>query len=390
MFLSDTHLPQVLTAEDYTSPERLARETALLLMPAWHCIGTLSEMPNDGDFLTTEILGYPLIAWRTGETVQVFLNVCPHRFSRLTGAACGSSPERLQCQYHGWEFDCDGNTRKIPDARSFRPLSKGALSLRKFRTRLCGQLIFVCLSDDAPDLEEFLGPGFAIGQALCSADRKLSWAADYEFDANWKCKCENSLESYHVDMVHPQTFVRSPEPEEVRHEMHDGWSLYATTQAAPKAIDRFMDRLIHRLVDADMEPEYEHYHFYPHIMFGKMRLFSWMECQLPVSPTRTRVIGRFFYHTGRSTGLRSKIFGRGLGRWERKFFEQLSVEDTGVLEEVQRGLGSPRQPSKGVVSIREERCFHFQDYIRRMTKRDEVATPAPEGELVASRSSELD
>ena len=70
---------------------------------------------------------------------------CPHRFSQLSCESKGHCHPQLKCQYHGWEFDLEGHTRLIPDARSFKPLTKGALSLKTIRTETIGQLVFVNL-----------------------------------------------------------------------------------------------------------------------------------------------------------------------------------------------------------------------------------------------------
>ena len=126
---------------------------------------------------------------------------------------------------------------------------------------------------------------------------------------------------------------------------------------------------MHRLAHVELDPEYKHYHYYPHIMFGKMRLFSWMEWTIPLSPQRTRVVGTFFCHGG-SNSLKSRILTRVLAKWEKKFFTKLMHEDCAAMTEVQHGLNSPRRPSSGMISIREERCFHFQTYIRQTTSRE--------------------
>src|SRR5437868_1689071 len=55
MFISDTHLPQLIAPRDYTSPEQFNRENERLFLPAWHCVGSLSDLPRDGDFFTTKI-----------------------------------------------------------------------------------------------------------------------------------------------------------------------------------------------------------------------------------------------------------------------------------------------------------------------------------------------
>lgn len=367
MFISDTHLPQLLSADDYTSPAQLEREIERLFLPAWHLVGTLADLPNDGDYLTLELFGRPLIVWRTAGGFRTFLNVCPHRFSRISSRACGHATGRLKCQYHGWEFDEAGETQRIPDARSFRPMKKGELGLNALATETCGQLIFARLTGRGPTLKEFLGPGYEVGAGLCSPERRLAATLDYEIETNWKCKVENSLESYHVDMVHPATFKRTPAAEECFHELDDGWTTYATLQKPQGRREAFLDRLSHRLARVEIDPEYKHYHYYPHVMFGKMRLFSWIEFTVPLAPGRTRVVGKFFCYSGRSGTLRSRILSRALAGWQKKFFTTLAEEDTGVLTEVYKGLSAPRRPSQGLISVREERIFHFQKYIKEKT-----------------------
>ncbi|MBW3541524.1 MAG: aromatic ring-hydroxylating dioxygenase subunit alpha [Planctomycetes bacterium] len=367
MFLHETHLPQVLTPDEYTSPDQYRRELERLLVPGWHSLCTLGELPNDGDWRTDELYGRPLILWRRGDDVKAFLNVCPHRFARIAGAKCGHAAEHLKCQYHGWEFDADGCTRKIPDARSFKPMSKGALELTKIHAEVCGQLVWVNLSHDAPPLAEYLGPGYERCQTLCAPGRRVAAIFDNEIDCNWKLKIENSLESYHVEMVHASTFGRTPPAELCRHELEPRWTTYATYDDPPTPWQRFLDRLVHRLVRIEPDTEYKQYLYYPNIMFGKMRLFSWAETVVPLSPTRTRIIARFFSHGSRSGRLRSRLLSRMLANWARKYFTRVGAEDAGIVQEVQRGLSSTKQPDGGLISIREERCWHFQEYIKEMT-----------------------
>jgi phenylpropionate dioxygenase-like ring-hydroxylating dioxygenase large terminal subunit len=129
VFVNSTHLPQRLRAEDYTSEEVHQRELTDLFLPCWHFVGTLAEIPHVGDFCTREILGRSLIIWHTAEGIRVYLNVCAHRFCQLTNQPAGRAVKMIKCQYHGWEYDSTGNTCRIPDAQSFRPLAKGELGL---------------------------------------------------------------------------------------------------------------------------------------------------------------------------------------------------------------------------------------------------------------------
>ena len=89
MFLNETHLPQRLTVEHYTSPEQYRIEMDRLVLPSWQLVGTTADLKRDGDFFTYELLDYPLIVWRCDGKPRTFLNVrgstADRNFSALTG-----------------------------------------------------------------------------------------------------------------------------------------------------------------------------------------------------------------------------------------------------------------------------------------------------------------
>ncbi len=64
----------------YTSPEFLKLEEEHLLRRQWLCVGHIGEIPQLGDFFTTELLGEQLLVVRDLEgEVRVLSNVCRHR-----------------------------------------------------------------------------------------------------------------------------------------------------------------------------------------------------------------------------------------------------------------------------------------------------------------------
>jgi phenylpropionate dioxygenase-like ring-hydroxylating dioxygenase large terminal subunit len=366
MFLSETHLPQLLTPGHYTCQEQLQRELERLFRPAWHLVGTTASLPREGDFFTYELLGHPLIVWRTGGGVRAFLNVCPHRFSRLSGAACGHAGERLKCQYHGWEFDDTGNTRKIPDARSFRPMAAGELGLTPFATETCGQLIFVNLLDHPPTLRDYLGAGYDLAERVSGQGRVFSFSTVSDLHANWKSRMENAMEDYHFDTVHARTLGRAAEAEDISNDLHAGWSL-CTTRVEPAAgAHRFLDGLLRRLVSVDYDLFYRHQVHYPNLVFGDVRLFGLAEASVPVSPDRTHTYYYYFCYRGHDR-LRNRLLVRCLRAWQRRFFLRVAGEDDGIVRELYQGVRAPRQPSRGLISIREERLFHFQKFVLERT-----------------------
>ncbi|HTN76779.1 MAG TPA: aromatic ring-hydroxylating dioxygenase subunit alpha, partial [Pirellulaceae bacterium] len=227
MFVSDTHLPQILPPEAYVSAARHELEFARLFATGWHVVGSTADIPRDGDFFTLQLGAIPLLVRNFAGEFHTFLNVCAHRFCEIASDKCGHS-EKFSCQYHGWEFDAQGDTKRIPDAPSFKPLQKGMLGLTRYRTATCGQLIFVSLASEGPDLRAFLGSSYETYERFFSAPYEQVLAWDVETESNWKLGVENGLESYHVECVHAGTFGQMPSAEECTHEICDDNTLFRT------------------------------------------------------------------------------------------------------------------------------------------------------------------
>jgi choline monooxygenase len=366
MFLHDSHLPQLLPPDEYCSAEQHNREMERLFLPGWHCIGSLSDLPREGSFRTMELFEHPLLLWRKDGAVHTYLNVCSHRFCQLTHAPCGRQSE-LTCQYHGWQYDVGGDTRRIPDAKSFRPLEKGTLGLTKFRTECIGQLIFVTLSDDAPPLADYLGPGYALCQELFSPRAQLVLAAIRPNRSNWKVSLENSLESYHLSTVHKSTFGTWPEEREMHHELWERWSAVRVTRETQQYYLHRLGELAMRLAGIDCDLNYYQFHCYPNLVVARFGMFSWMESVIPTSPSDSYDIWRFYSNVAVSGSFRSRWIAPYLWLWGRWWFHKVIREDERLFPAVQRGLAAPRHPSGGLVSTREERIFHFQQYVKDAT-----------------------
>ena len=149
MFVSDTHLPQLLPPAAYTDAAWYQRELETVLRPAWWAVALEQELPTEGSFVAFDHVEGPVLLRRSGGRIHAYRNVCPHRLAKLTSKSCGTCPV-LRCEYHGWEFDDGGATRRIPDAPSFRPLEKGRLGLDLLRVEQVGPVVFISFDPAAP------------------------------------------------------------------------------------------------------------------------------------------------------------------------------------------------------------------------------------------------
>ena len=381
-FASDTHLPQLLPAEAYTSHDQFRRESASLFRDAWHCVAQTHDLNKEGTFKTVSLLGHPLILWRTKGEIRCYLNVCSHRHCLLTGKAEGTMP-LLKCQYHGWEYDREGDTKRIPDARSFRPLKRGVLGLRRYQVEVVGQLVFVSLSPSPRSLDEQLGGQRSYLEDLFSDRWAPLLTVEQEVDANWKVLAENVLEGYHLEEVHKNTFKKFAPAESCHHALFDRVTTY--TEDALKENSRVQQQadFLARLMNVKANPEYHHVFCYPNFAASRMTLFNWAQTILPVAPGKSISYWQIFYLRGHSKTPWANFAATLVGRHGRKFFKEAMREDGVVMPGVQAGMAANEQPSGGLISAREERIFHFQQFVVQqmrqpefvIRKHDEATTP---------------
>ncbi|MEZ6103609.1 MAG: aromatic ring-hydroxylating dioxygenase subunit alpha [Pirellulaceae bacterium] len=363
MFVHSTHLPQLLSPEHYFGGDAYQAELRNIFLPSWQLVGTVSQVRSDGDFFTRQLFDRPIIVWRHGESLRAFINVCPHRFATLTSSSCGRmSP--LVCQYHGWEFDGDGCTRKIPDAQSFRPLSHNSAKLTAVRVETCGQLIFVCFDPQTPPLNEWLGDVHTRIAALCGPTRPHVDTLDKPLNANWKIAVENAIESYHIDCVHGRTFQKSPPADRCDHELCEQGSSFETTEPPPVGRwQQFGERLYHHLLGWPYHELYRHEIVHPNLMLGRSRTFSWAMTAHPTSARHSQLLLFLYCHPPNRTNPFSRSLFWVAKKYAARFTRTAIEEDMAILPPVQQGLESAELPRGGLISVREERVHHFQKYV---------------------------
>jgi len=175
----------------------------------WTLLGLTTDLPNDGDWFRTSLGGRSVFVQRFGEDLRGFENVCAHRFYPLRTGERGNGP--IRCGFHHWQYNEDGLAVGVPQCGEMFRVSPRDLNarLRPLDIATCGILIFGRFApDDGESLQDYLGPGFPILQAMWSATRE-PWADRFDIAANWRFGYHISLDDYHLVAVHPSTFGRS-------------------------------------------------------------------------------------------------------------------------------------------------------------------------------------
>jgi nitrite reductase/ring-hydroxylating ferredoxin subunit len=191
-----------IDASVYTDVDRFEAERHLLFRKQPLLVGFSREVEAPGDRLLFDEAGPPIVVVRAIDgDLRAFLNLCPHRGSRLVDS-CENSP-RMTCPLHAWNFDLEGRLAGLPQAVAFEGLDRDAHGLVAVPVEEWGGMIFVCPEPGGEiHVEDFLGP---IGPLLASLD--LGRLDRLRLDripvaTNWKLALDTFCETYHVPALH--------------------------------------------------------------------------------------------------------------------------------------------------------------------------------------------
>lgn len=363
MFVNDTNLPLQLRPEHYLSDDVFARERERLFRHSWQPVAPAADLARDGDFVTADVVGTPVIVRNFNGSLAAFVNVCAHRFCKLTALSRGSAPA-LRCQYHGWEYDETGATRKIPEAQGFRPLEKGQAALAALRVERCGEIVFVAQDPAAPSLREFLGPHFDWIETLSRHYGLQTVSKHRRLDVNWKVAIENTLESYHLPDVHRATLGGIyPEATDCSHELGPRSSTFRSRD--PASVVRHKSGIVGRVLRRTGRApamEYVHVHVFPNLTFATSDLGFAIQWYSPSGPRSCDMHFMIRYVDPARLGLPWSVVLRRMNRRDAAFWNTVNDEDLAVLPSIQEGLASRTMPRGGLLSNREERIWHFQRF----------------------------
>ncbi len=186
--------------------ERIYRsEREKIFAKHWWLLGPEHDVVLPGAYVCDVVCGWPVFVLR-GEDGKLrgFHNVCRHRASALLDEGTGCLRE-IRCPYHGWLYNLDGDLTKTPNFGEDSVVNDNQHNLFPIRVDTWHGLVFICVDQQAPDLQTWLGSA----DKLCQPFPPLA-ALEYhdkfviEGRANWKTYCDNTVEGYHLSLVHPR------------------------------------------------------------------------------------------------------------------------------------------------------------------------------------------
>lgn len=188
----------------YTSAHFAELERQRVFRQTWVCVGHVGEIPDAGDYYTTEIVGEPLLVQRDAQgEIHVLANVCRHRGNLV---ALGRGNARVHaCAYHAWSYELNGKLKRAPLMQDCKDLDAARCALPKIHSTIWQNFIFANIDGNAPPLGDVLRPLEAHIRNYHHEDRELYHFQEDVWNTNWKCLAENFMEGYHLNATHPRT-----------------------------------------------------------------------------------------------------------------------------------------------------------------------------------------
>lgn len=199
----------------YDDPEVFRLECERIFSKVWLFVGHESELTETGDYITTNLLGNPVLVTRDHEgAIRAYLNVCRHRGSTIVDEPRGHCAA-FRCPYHFWSYSLEGELIGIPHEEAYdgTGFEKESFPLIGLDCDSVLGLVFVNLSKEHESLREYLGEDLieVLSRPLANAEFEVcNRTESHDLPINWKVVSENGRDGYHVPFVHP--FLRKSSP----------------------------------------------------------------------------------------------------------------------------------------------------------------------------------
>lgn len=161
----------------------------LVIRNEWHPVIALKTLEEKNP-LSILLLNEPLVIWKQDEQIMAFQDLCIHRGTMLS-LGCVSE-KGLQCPYHGWTYNPQGQCVYIPAHPNLTPSIKARV--KTYRTQVKYGLVWVCLGEPQNDPAPF-------PEWDDDAYRKV-FCGPYDINASGPRVIENFLDVSHFPFIH--------------------------------------------------------------------------------------------------------------------------------------------------------------------------------------------
>ncbi len=181
------------------SPQPHENPTYLALRHFWHPVAYSTEVTDKPH--GAMLMGEKIVIARLGGEIVAMQDRCPHKGAALSLGQIVDC--KLECPYHGWQFDDKGDCVRIPAREEMATVMNR--KVRKYHATEGAGIIWVCLADQPkyapPVFPEQHDPEFRVLQG-----------PTYDWKTSTPRRLENFVDFAHFSFVHDGTIGSRENP----------------------------------------------------------------------------------------------------------------------------------------------------------------------------------
>lgn len=333
---SFTQDSKTLTQKYFISNDIYSEELEKIFFNSWLCIGRSEQLSSPGKYIKVDIGNESAIALLDNNNkYQAFYNVCRHRGTRLCNQEEGELSNSIQCEYHAWTYDLEGNLIGAPHMDKVENFEMKNYGLKSIEIVEWEGFLFIHLGKPAQSFHEFFEPiidkfsKWEMGKL--TSIKKIS----YEVNANWKIIAQNYSECYHCALVHPELNQQSSYLSGMN-DLTEGpflggymdlekTSLSISGEAVAKPFDK--------LNSLDLKRVY-YYSIFPHMLLSPHPDYVMVHTLWPQSVTKTKVTCEWLF-----SGVKNK--NPEFNPLDAiNFWDMINLQDWKICQNTQLGIQS--------------------------------------------------
>ncbi|MFE0018646.1 Rieske 2Fe-2S domain-containing protein [Mesorhizobium sp. NPDC059054] len=188
-----------MSVMELKSPPPHESPTYLALRHFWHPVCYSDEVTDKPHGV--RLMGENVVLARLGGELAAMQDRCPHKGAALSLGQIVDC--KLECPYHGWQFDEKGDCVRIPAREEMATVMNR--KVRRYHVTESAGMVWVCLAD----VPKYPAPVFP---ELKGAEYRVLRGRPYDWNTSTPRRLENFVDFAHFSFVHDGTIGSRENP----------------------------------------------------------------------------------------------------------------------------------------------------------------------------------
>ena len=348
---------KTLDRKYYSTTKIFNEELKNIFYENWLCVGRANDIKKEGNYISFEIGNENVIIVRNKKNqLNGFYNVCRHRGTRTCIDKKGDFSKTIQCKYHGWTYNLDGNLVGAPNMDNVDGFKKSDYPLHNIFIKEWDGFIFICLSDNPESFEVFYEPLKNKFNEWQLSSLKTIKEIDYTIKANWKLVIQNYNECYHCPTIHPD-LAKIHHFTSGENDLYEGPFLggFMTLNKDKKSITESGDLSSEPIPGVTKENQNRVYYYslFPNMLISLHPDYVMYHTIVPISPEKCKITCSWLFFEGNNN---KHNYSDAI-----EFWDKTNKQDWEISELSQLGIQSKKY-TPGPYSSRESLLSTFDNY----------------------------